>query len=156
MLGRARKRSFLFWKLEEGEAMKARTGWVLIVFGAGIRSLLVGCKGDPIPNLAKSDCPAANIGLTITSATRTVKPGSQSLDTVKVHATCSQPPPGGSLAGASIQVTFPNGSTAAGRTDASGDASIGMAFPTEGAPGTVGASANNSDDKSQTVTAPIN
>lgn len=136
--------------------MKARAGWVLFVVGAGIGSLLAGCKGDPIPNLAKSDCAAAAMGLAITSATRTVKPGSQSLDTVKIHATCSQPPPGGALAGASIQVTFPNGSTAVGQTDANGDASIGMNFPTEGGPGTVGASANGSDNKSQTVTAPIN
>jgi len=130
-----------------------RPSWrsALFVSSASVALLLSeGCTGKPVPGLKAVDCPAGDIVLTLSGAKITQKPGSQHSDSITVNVTCSTPSPGGPIANAAIQVTWPGGSTSTGTTDSAGAATISsVTFPTSGGEGTVVVSVNGSDDKSQ-------
>jgi len=122
---------------------------VTIVATAAV-PVLSGCPGKAIAGLKPGDCAASDIVLILSGGKVIPKAGSQHSDVITVNATCSKPAPGGPLAGAGVQVTWPSGTTSTGTTDAKGNATIGSQnFPTEGGAGTVVVSVNGSDDKSQ-------
>jgi len=128
------------------------------IFGpTALALVLVGCVGDPIPDLAVvKTCPAADISITTTGAKETPKPGSQHTDSVTVTVVCLKPPPPVPIAGASVAVTWPGGAVSTGTTNASGVVTVtSRVFPTASGPGDATVSVNGNDGKSQNEKATI-
>ena len=108
---------------------------------------LAGCTGKTIAGLQPADCAAGKISLVLSGAKITPKPGSQSMESVTVTATCTDP--AGPLKNVDLQVAWPSGKITKGKTDANGVTTVSENFPTDSSPGQLLVSMNGSDDKSQ-------